>query len=51
MTVFAICLVIAIIIFMWGVYRFKSYDYMAGFMIGAIVFFLLVMGSAAAGIW
>jgi len=51
MTTFVLCLVLAVLIFMWGMYRFRNYDYLAGFVIGAVVFFLLTMGSAAANMW
>jgi len=45
MTVFAICLVAAVILFMWGMYRYKNSDYLMGFLIGALVMFLLSMGA------
>jgi len=51
MTIFGICLIVSVVLFMWGVYRFKNYDYLFGFVVGAFVMFLLTMGSAAAGMW
>jgi len=47
MMIFGICLVISVIIFMLGMYRYKNSDYLMGFLIGALVMFLLSMGASS----
>jgi len=47
MMILGICLVISVIIFMWGMYRYKSSDYLVGFLVGAVVLFLITMGASS----
>jgi hypothetical protein len=47
---FAICLFISVALFSYFWYRFKSWDYIIGFLVGAIVIFLLIMGNMSNGI-
>lgn len=51
MITFWICVVLAALIYVAGFYRFKNYDYFVGTLVGGVVLTLIIMGSAAAGIW